>query len=145
MLTIQAILTAAAGGPDAVKALCAPLTDAALRAEIERVGGTPSSEADMLGVACGHCDQPKGETCGTKAELPCKPHRERRRAALFAFFVQRDKARSALTAELSRRTLVDPGWECECGHVNSDDAEHCAGEKCVAFREWAATQPQEDQ
>ena len=32
---------------------------------------------------------------------------------------------------LSRRTLVDPGWECErCGHVNPDDAEHCAGEKC---------------
>ena len=117
MLTIQAILTAAASGPDAVKTLCerAGMTDDRLRAAIDRcfIDGDsfPGTDA-QFGAACGDARQ----------------------------------ARAALAAELSRRSLVDPGWECErCGHVNPDDAEYCAGEKCVAFREWAAQQPQEDQ
>jgi hypothetical protein len=41
--------------------------------------------------------------------------------------------------------LCDPGWECDkCGHVNDDAAEECAGAKCVEWRKWAASQPQDE-
>lgn len=116
MLTIQDILTAAASGPDAVKVLC------------EREAMTD----ERLRAAIDRCfiDGDSFPGTGAQFEAACRDARQ---------------ARDALTAELSRRTLVDPGWECECGHVNPDDGEHCAGEKCRSFREWAATQPQEDQ
>lgn len=53
MLTISAILTAAASGPDAVTALCAPLSDDDLRAEIEQIADQstcPSCRRDNVPI-----------------------------------------------------------------------------------------------
>lgn len=123
-MTLTDILKAAADGPDAVTALCTDMTDDALRAEIENRAERAAQLLRLIG-------------------RPTVPEN----TAFMGLRVEDNRqACAALAAELARRSLVDPGWECErCGHVNPDDAEYCAGEKCVAFREWAAQQPQEDQ
>lgn len=146
-MTLTDILKAAADGPDAVTALCTDMTDDALRAEIVKVAAakvSPRSAAALSDV------RPWIVYVG--ADILCDTaggHRRFVTGRIARMMGDRaiESARGALVAELARRTaLVDPGWECErCGHVNPDDVEHCAGEKCVAFREWAATQPQEDQ
>lgn len=64
MPTIPAILTAAASGPNAVTALCAPLSDDDLRAETSRL-----SDVARGGCPCGSCREARKSCAALEIEL----------------------------------------------------------------------------
>ena len=106
-----------------------PLTDTLWSALLARYGKRGVSAAIEA-----HCRAAEG--------LPLRPDVQTR--GRFKPGENSRTRRATASAEQPASDLFDPGWTCDkCGHDNAEGAEECAGEKCKAFAEWAAAQPQE--